>query len=127
MIVIPENEEELLARVLELLEEQGKRVERRMDFDPQITESDGVVYYSLGRENSIHEVLRNMLEYLATSLLPAGDNRDWEAAAVASRVIEEVTEESGPEVQTDLLFPGMLGESSMRVRATANLILTELV
>jgi len=125
--VIPENEEELLARVLEVLEEQGKRVERRMDFDPNITESDGVVYYSLGRESSIHEVLRNMLEYLATSMLPAGDNRDWEAAAVASRVIEEVTEESGPEVQTDLLFPGTIGESSMRVRATANQILTELV
>ncbi len=125
--MIPENEEELLARVLELLEEQGLRVERRQDFDPNITEADGVVYFSLGRENSIHLVLRSMLEYLATSMLPAGENRDWEAAAIASRVIEEVTEESGPEVQTDLLFPGSLGESSMRVRATANRILTELV
>lgn len=125
--MIPENEEELLARVLELLEEQGKRVERRMDFDPNITESDGVVYYSLGRDNSIHLVLRNMLQYLATSMLPAGKSRDWEAAAVASRVIEEMTEESGPEVQTDLQFPGSIGESSRRVRATANLILTELV
>jgi len=125
--VIPENEEELLARVLELLEEQGLRVERRPDFDPNITEADGVLYFSLGRENSIHLVLRSMLEYLATSMLPAGENRDWEAAAIASRVIEEVTEESGPEVQTDLLFPGSLGESSKRVRATANRILTELV
>lgn len=127
MIVIPETEEELLARVLELLEEQGKRVERRMDFDPNITEADGIVYYSLGRENSIHMVLKNMLEYLATSMLPAGESRDWEAAAVASRVIEEVTEEAGPEVQTEILFPGMLGESSRRVRSMTNLILTELV
>lgn len=125
--MIPENEEELLARVLELLEEQGKRVERRMDFDPNITETDGVVTFSLGRENSIHLVLRNMLEYLATSMLPAGATRDWEAAAVASRVIEEVTEDAGPETQTELPFPGVLGESSRRVRSTTNLILTELV
>ncbi len=125
--MIPENEEELLARVLELLEEQGMRVERRMDADPNITELDGVVCYSLGRENSIHLVLRNMLQYLATSMLPAGESRDWEAAAVASRVIEEVTEDSGPELQTEIPFPGGLGESSRRVRATANMILTELV
>jgi hypothetical protein len=125
--VIPENEEELLARVLELLEEQGTRVERRADFDPTITESDGVVYYSLGRDSSIHEVLRNMLGYIASTMLPAGESREWEAAAVASRVIEEVTDETGPEVQTEIPFPGALGESSRRIRSTANLILTELV
>jgi hypothetical protein len=127
MVVIVENEEELLARVLELLEEQGKRVERRADFDSSITESDGVVYYSIGRDSSIHEVLRNMLEYLACTMLPAGESREWEAAAVASRVIEEVTDETGPEVQTEIAFPGALGESSRRIRGTANLILTELV
>lgn len=125
--MIVENEEELLARVLELLEEQGKRVERRTDFDSGITESDGVVYYALGRDSSIHRVLRDMLEYLASTMLPAGDSREWEAAAVASRVIEEVTDETGPEVQTEILFPGSLGESSRRIRSTANLILTELV
>ena len=93
----------------------------------QAPEVDGVVYYSLGRDNSIQSVLRNMLEYLATSMLPAGETRDWEASAIASRVIEEVTEDAGPEVQTELPFPGVLGESSRRVRSTVNLILTELV
>ncbi len=127
--MMPENEEELLARVLELLEEQGHRVVRRMDFDPEIrVEDDGEVSYSLGRENSIQLVLRRMLEYLATTMLPdEGQDTHWEAAAVATRIIDEIDEQSGPEVQTDIVFPGPIEASRRRVRYAANRILTELI
>ena len=127
--MMPENEEELLARVLELLEEQGHRVVRRIDFEPDIrVEDDGSVSYSLGRENSIQLVLRRMLEHLASTMLPnEGQDRDWEAAAVATRIIDEIDEEAGPELQTDLVFPGPLEASRRRVRSAANRILTELI
>jgi hypothetical protein len=126
---MPENEEELLARVLELLEEQGHRVVRRMDFDSEIrVEEDGSISYSLGRENSIQSVLRRMLQFFASTLLPnEGQDRDWEAAAVATRIIDEIDEEAGPELQTDLPFAGPLEASRRRVRHTANRILTELI
>ena len=123
---MPENEEELLARVLELLEEQGHRVVRRMDFESDIRlEDDGSITYSLGRENSIQLVLRRMLQYLASTMLPnEGQDRDWEAAAVATRIIDEIDEEAGPEVQTDLVFPGPRYASRRRAHCPANGILT---
>ncbi len=126
---MPNNEEELLARVLELLEEHGRRVVRRLDFESDIREEeDGAISYSLGRDNSIQLVLRRMLEYLATTLIPdEGQDRDWEAAAVATRIIDEVSDEGGPEVQTDLPFPGGLEASRKRVRTAANVILSELL
>lgn len=127
--MMPENEEELLARVLELLEEHGHRVVRRMDFDPEIrVDEEGAITYSLGRDNSIHSVLRRMLEFLAVTLLPnEGQDRKWEAAAVATRIIDEIDEEAGPELQTDLPFPGAIEASRRRVRNATNQILTELI
>ena len=121
-----ENPEEVLARVLELLERHGKKVISRIDYQPGVHEENGVISYAMGRDHTCSTILPEMLIRLASSLLPdEGQDRSWEATAVAARVLEELDQDEDA-TQITLPFRGSLEASRKRILGTANHIISEM-